>query len=339
MVSLKDIAAKAGVSVATASKALRDQSDIGEVTKKKIKDIATEMGYMPNSAARALKTNESKNLGVLYIDESGYGFKHEHFAGVLEGFKERAENLGYDITFINTGESDNMTYLEHCRYRNFDGVIIVCAIFADPQVIELMESDLPVVTIDYVHDSCAAVTSNNTSGMMKLVDFAVSKGHKKIAYVHGQDYAMVTKTRIKTFKDRMKYHGLEVPAEYLKTAAYRETEGTKKCTEELLELADPPTCIFYPDDLAIIGGVQVIHSKGLKIKEDIGIAGFDGSNISMLISPQLTTVKQETLTIGNKAAELLVDLIADKENSQVDDAHRRYVREIVDVTLVEGESI
>ena len=165
MVSLKTIAERCGVSTATVSKALNDHKDISEETKNRVKQTAQTLGYFPNAAARALKTNRSYNIGVLFEEEAGRGLTHEYFSGVLNGLKIQAEKLGYDITFINTCfENRKMSYYEHCRYRNFEGVVIVCANFDDPDVTELMNSEIPVVTIDYVHHNCTAVTANNIQG-------------------------------------------------------------------------------------------------------------------------------------------------------------------------------
>ena len=102
MISMKELAQHCGVSVATVSKALNDQNDIGESTKNKIKKAAVKLGYYPNAAARSLKTNRSYNIGVLFVDEANSGLTHEYFAAVLEGFKVEAEKQGYDITFINS---------------------------------------------------------------------------------------------------------------------------------------------------------------------------------------------------------------------------------------------
>lgn len=349
MVSLKDIAASAGVSVATVSKALRNQGDIGEDTKKKIKDIAAELGYMPNAAARSLKTKHSNNIGVLYKEETGYGLKHEYFAGVLQGFKNQAEQLGYDITFINTNENaskqdgdgegvvnDNMSYLEHCRYRNFDGVVIVCAIFTDPQVKELIESEIPVVTIDYQASNCTSVSSDNTKGMCELVDRAIQKGHTKIAYVHGQKHSFVTQERLSAFTNRMKEKGLEIKKEYMKEAEYKKSEKAAEKTRELLALDNPPSCIFYPDDGALLGGLSVIYEKNLKIPEDIAIAGYDGSVLSDLIVPKLTTIKQDTEGIGNEAAKRLINLI---KNQAAETKSNVLERIIVEGQLISGRSL
>lgn len=123
MISLKTIAEECGVSVATVSKALNDQKDISDVTKRRIREIAEKLGYFPNAAARSLKTKQSYNIGVLFEEEVGSGLTHEYFSGVLNSFKVQAEKLGYDITFINTSlENRKMSYYEHCMYRNFAGV-------------------------------------------------------------------------------------------------------------------------------------------------------------------------------------------------------------------------
>ena len=145
MASIKDIAKACGVSVATVSKALNGHNDISQATKEKVREAARQIGYMPNSAARALKTNRTYNLGVLFVDEAQSGLTHEFFAAVLDSFKRHAEGRGYDITFINHNIGHgHSSYLEHCRYRGVDGVIAACIKFDDPEVIELAYSNLPV---------------------------------------------------------------------------------------------------------------------------------------------------------------------------------------------------
>ena len=122
MTSLKDISRVCGVSVATVSKALNDHADIGKDTKEHIKRVAKEMGYLPNFSARALKTNRTHDIGVLFVDEAMSGLTHDYFSSVLDSFKRTAERHGYDITFINSCKerAGRMSYLEHSRYRGFD---------------------------------------------------------------------------------------------------------------------------------------------------------------------------------------------------------------------------
>ena len=169
MPSLKDLAKECGVSVATVSKALNDQPDIASATRERIRAAARRMGYLPNAAARALKTNRTYNLGVLFVDEKQSGLTHEYFSAVLDSFKVEAEKRGYDITFINHNISGkSMSYLEHCHYRGVDGVVIACVNFYDPQVVELVNGDVPVVTIDHVFNNRMAILSDNVVGTKAL---------------------------------------------------------------------------------------------------------------------------------------------------------------------------
>ena len=310
MASMKDISELCGVSIATVSKALNDQSDIGEETKARIKQVAKELGYFPNSSARALKTKRTYNLGVLFVDEAQSGLTHDYFSNVLNSFKKVAEEKGYDITFISAGNGGGkrMSYLERCRYRGFDGVVIACVDFENPEVAELVKSDIPLVTIDHSFYGRAAVISDNVTGMKDLLTYIIEQGHKKIAYIHGADSA-VTKNRLSSFFKTAEELGISVPDEYIKEAAYRSTKEAGKATKELMELKNPPTCILYPDDFSCFGGMNVIREKGLRIPEDISVAGYDGLRIGRHIEPKLTTLRQDTDAIGEEAAKKLIDLI------------------------------
>ena len=307
MVSMKDIALACGVSVATVSKTLNDHSDIGEETKQRIKEAARNMGYSPNSLARALKTNRTYNIGVLFVDDAQSGLTHDYFSQVLDSFKRTVEEKGYDITFINKGRN-HLSYLEHCRYRGFDGVMIACVDFNDPQVVELVRSNLPLVTIDHMFHNRISVMSDNVGGMQQLVEYVHARGHRKIAYIHGADSA-VTRERLASFYHTSENLGVDVPDEYIKEAPYRDSWGTGERTKELLKLKNPPTCILYPDDFACLGGLNAISELGLRIPEDISVMGYDGIRISRHLSPKLTTLRQDTKLIGSKAGEKLISMI------------------------------
>lgn len=326
MVSMKDISIQCGVSVATVSKALNDHKDIGETTKAKIQQVAKELGYFPNSSARALKTNRTCSLGVLFVDEAQSGLTHDYFSYVLDSFKRTAEDRGYDITFINSSKNGRkgMTYLEHCRYRCFDGVVIACVDFQDPDVVELVNSNVPVVTIDHLFNNRTAIISDNVKGMKDLFTYVYNLGHRKIAYIHGAD-STVTQSRLSSFYRTAAQFNVDVPDTYIREAAYRDTSMTYKVTNELLNLPNPPTCILYPDDFSCFGGVNAINERGMNIPEDISVAGYDGIRVGRHIEPQLTTLKQDTTKLGKLAAEKLISLIKQPKTT------------IIEQIIVEGE--
>lgn len=127
-------------------------------------------------------------------------------------------------------------------------------------------------------------------------------------------------------------HGIVIPEEYVREARYLETEDVAKQTEYLLDLPDKPTCIIYPDDTAAIGGINVIRSRGLRIPEDISIAGYDGTRVSQMLSPKLTTIRQDTDKIGREAADRLISIIKKPKTALVE-------RAVVEGILLEGESV
>ena len=310
MVSMKDISAVCGVSIATVSKALNNHKDIGEETKEHIRQVAKEMGYSPNAAAKILKTNRTYSLGVLFVDDGQSGLTHDYFAHVLDSFKRTAEERGYDITFINSCKtrSQRMSYLEHSRYRRFDGVVIACVDFEDPEVEELVRSNIPVVTIDHLFNNRSTILSDNVKGISDLVHYIYEMGHRKIAYIHGADSA-VTQSRLSSFYRTCEELGIDIPAEYVREAPYRNTKGTYTETIKLLDLKNPPTCILYPDDFSCFGGINAIHERGLRIPDDVSVAGYDGIRIARHYRPQLTTIIQDTKRLGQEAAMKLIDLI------------------------------
>lgn len=309
MVTIKMIAKECGFSTATVSKALNDAPDISAETRELIRKTAAEMGYMPNAAARMLKTSRSYNFGVLFEDQANRGLTHKFFSHILNSFKHRSEELGYDLTFISDrmGGRD-VTYVEHARSRNCDGVVIASVDYTEHAVMDLVNSGIPVVTIDFVFDNCGSVISDNVGGMAELVHYIYSMGHRKIAYAHGEDTA-VTRHRVASFCRTCKELGLELPEEYLVQSMYLNPEASGMVTRKLLELPDPPTCILYPDDIAYIGGMNEIEKMGLSIPEDISVAGYDGIDISQMLRPRLTTLKQDAERMGEAAAEELVKAV------------------------------
>ena len=310
MVSLKDVANLCHVSIATASKALNDHDDVSEKTKELVRKTAKEVGYFPNAAAQSMKTKRTYNIGVLYQDEANSGLMHEYFAHILESFKETISLKGYDLTFINSKSHDykDMTYLEHSMYRNFDGVMIACIDFHNPEVIELVNSDIPVVTIDHTFNNATAVVSDNADGMKQLLEYILEMGHKKIAYIHGLDSA-VTRQRVGMFNRMMDKHKINIPDAYIKECPYLDSDAANTLTKELLDLDDQPTCIMYPDDFSALGGVAAIRNRGLMIPDDISVVGYDGLSISKAMVPTLTTLAQDVEKIGQEAGLRLIEEI------------------------------
>ena len=332
-VTIKDVAAKCGLSISTVSKAFNNYADISDQTRELVHRAAREIGYYPNAIARTLKTNRSFNLGVLFQQEGRNGLTHGFFAGVLDAFKREGERRGYDLTFISHHIGwAGMTYLEHCRYRNVDGVCVVCADFNDPEVVELAMGDIPCVTIDHVFKGRSCVQSENVAGLQALVGCAAGQGHRRIAYVHGQKASSVTQRRLTGFCRGLKEHGLEPLPGYMIEAAYDEPDTARQAVLELMRLPQPPTCILLPDDRGCLGALEAAKSLGLRVPEDLSIGGFDGNAMMQLIHPRLTTIEQDARRIGARAAELLIERIESPQTAGCETVE-------VPAKLLRGETI
>lgn len=224
-----------------------------------------------------------------------------------------------------------MTYLEHCRYRNVDGVCVVCADFYAPEVIELVDSNLPVVTIDHSFNNRSCVLSDNIGGLKLLVDAAYQKGHRKIAYVHGEK-SSVTENRIIGFYRAMQEHGLNVNPDFVVEALYDNPATSMQAVLNLMDRPDPPTCILLPDDHSTLGALQAAKQLNLRVPEDLSLAGYDGIRLTQMLQPRLTTIEQDTKRIGAQAAEFLIDRIENPRTAGSETA-------TIPVKLLEGESM
>lgn len=332
MVTIKDISQRCGVSPATVSKALNGYGDISSETAEMIRQTAQEMHYMPNAAARQLKTNSSHNIGVLFVDDTMSGLTHEYFSAILNSAKEEAELRGYDITFISSRiGGDRSSFVEHCRYRKCDGVLIASVDFTSEAVRELMESEFPTVTIDFSFNNRSCVMSDNVEGAYRLAEYVIGKGHRRIAFIHGEKTS-VTEKRLVGFFRACEDNGITVPDEYVLEGKYHDPKSSERLTEQLMKMEKPPTVIIYPDDYSYLGGLRQLEKMDLSVPEDVSAVGYDGINLSQVLRPRLTTYYQDAAAIGKQSMKKLVESIENKRTCIVEQI-------MVSGKLLEGHSV
>lgn len=309
MVTLKDIAVRCGLSAATVSKALNGMPDVGAETAARIRDLASRLGYRPNSAARSMKTGRSMMIGMLLFLQGESVWSHCYFSRVADSVHRELEKNGYALTPVNNNAPSTMgSYLNYCRHRNYDGVIVMSNDYTEPTLMELIDSDFPLVTFDYAFAHRSAVLSDNICGMRDLVRYVYRMGYTKIAFIHGEK-TPVTIDRIESFRHTCARLKLRIPEEYILQARYHDPKSSYEATERLLKLPDPPTCICYPDDFSYSGGRNAILNRGLRIPEDVSATGYDGTSIIELYRPTLTSFQQDCAGLGFQAARLLLESI------------------------------
>ncbi|MBQ9538785.1 MAG: LacI family DNA-binding transcriptional regulator [Treponema sp.] len=329
-VTLKDIARACDVSFSTVSKALNNSPEISQKTIDAINKKAMELGYHPNAAAIALRTNRSYDIGVIFEDITGSGLQHQYFAKIFDSINESANRAGYDITFLSN--QGKRSYLAQAKFRGCDGIIIVNSSYRRADIKELLESGIPVCTLDRnLKDTHPSVMSDNSDGFRSLMEFILGRGHRKIAFVHGEG-TDVTRTRLSVFRSMLKKHGVEIPKGYVIGATYHLPETTRLATLDLLKLDDRPTCIIYPDDFSALGGIDALAKNGMMPGRDISIAGYDGIFLSKIITPRLATWEQNSPEIGRQLVAQLLSNIEYPDNFSPTSIK-------VSGRLVEGESV
>jgi LacI family transcriptional regulator len=333
MITIKDISKKSGYSITTVSKALNDYSDISDKTKKKILDLCDEMGYVPNLSARGLISKKSWTIGVIFEEVSGVGLQHPLFSKILESFKNSVEQFHYDILFLSKNMGSHYgSYLEHSKRKQVDGIFILCGEYGSKELNDLYRSNIPTVVIDYhLADTCN-VTSNNRQGVVKAVEYFYKLGHKKIGNIYGGQYLEIGSQRKEYFENALQKFDLKLYPQFSVSGEFFSKEDGYNAMMKILELEDQPTAIFCASDMLAIGAIQAIHEVGKNVPEDYSIIGFDGIDIGQMITPRLTTIRQDTIKMGKLAAHQMMNMINDTND-------RKSTKNIiVDTQLIVGES-
>lgn len=326
-INIYELASASGFSVSTVSKALNHTGRISEETRQKILTIAHELNYIPSYHAKALSLNKSWIIGIIYSDNLGIGFSHPHFSVILEGFKQEAEKEGYEITFINRNMGKHsMTYLEFCQYRQVEGVFIVNYYSLSKQVPQLIESGLPLVSADGGFDRIPTVTSNDVLGGVLATQYLYHLGHRKIDHIAGPSYTISAQNRKKGFLQVISEHN-DITSHIYEANNYSIEDGYQQALK-IIAKKDLPTAIFVAGDWMALGVIQALKDNHLRVPEDISVIGYDNLEFLKYSQPALTTVSQNKLEIGKKAAQHLIKQI---NGETVSSLH-------VDVEIIERET-
>lgn len=316
MITIYDIATKCGVSPSTVSKVINNYTSIPDKTKEKVLNTMKELDYIPNSSAKYLSKGSSNNVGILaFFGTSITPFKHALFSDILDHFQYEMNKNKYDLLFVSRMVvGKNETFYKNCISRRLDGVLMF-GNMDNEEMKEVIESDIPSVGFDYVGDKMSGVFSNNYELMYKLTEHLLILGHKNIVYIAG-DINDITARRVDAFKTALEKYGVPFSEDMVLQSKYVDFEDIEIITGNLMNRANRPTAIMYPDDYSASRGINVLTKRGFLCPQDISVTGFDGIELGQLITPKLTTAKQDTKKIGTILAKKLISKMNDKKSIQ-----------------------
>lgn len=311
MTRLKDIAERAGVSIMTVSKALRDEPDVSESTRARIKLLAKEMGYVPDSIAQGLRNKKTRLFGLLIPSLS-----NPVYVRMLLAIQERTYDLGYDLllgyTLHKPEREEN--WIRRFLSRRVDGLFVspVYRLESEARIYhELLTRKIPTVVLGHVAPFCsqfAHVETDDSTAAYALTQHLLQLGHKRIAFLAGPPATPWTRERFEGYRRALRQAGLEVDEKLIFQAGETIEDGAKAATQMINEGSEA-TAVQAVNDLVAAGCAEVILNQNLRIPEDISVVGFGNSLLGEHFRVPLTSTDQPKHRLGTAAVEMMLQLL------------------------------
>jgi LacI family transcriptional regulator len=311
-VTLRDVAARAGVHPATASRALNPETRIlvSEDTASRVLDAAAALGYRPNPVARSLRTRRSHTVGVLIPD-----LNNPLFPPIVRGLEDRLATAGYVALIGNTDSDDERERMvfEQMRARHVDGLVLATARLRHPLLAEAARAEMPVVLINRLAQdySFPSVSVDNERGVRMAVAHLSALGHRRIAHIAGPQEMSTGLSRYRGFVTAMESGGMQVDSDLVVFAKAFTVEEGRRCSRLLLERDTGCTAIAAGNDMLAVGCYAALDDAGLSCPDDISVVGFNDMPFIDRLRPPLTTIRFPHYQVGTEAAQLLLERIAE----------------------------
>jgi LacI family transcriptional regulator len=332
-VTLKQIAKELDVSISTVSKSLRDSHEISEDTRLKVQAFAKLYNYKPNNIALSLKNKKTKTIGIIIPE-----IVHHFFATVISGIEQVANEMGYNVIVCLSNESfdKEVINMEMLATGSTDGFIMSLSKETQQKkdfhhIQEVINQGMPVVMFDRITNDvlCDKVIIDDQMAAYEAVSYLVGQGFKEIALVTTVDYVSVGKLRTDGYINALSDHDIAINDDLIV-----KIEDIDHCEEPIAALLESqrPRAIFAVNELFAVTCIKIAHKMGIKVPEELNVIGFTDGIISQFSSPSITTVSQNGIKMGGRAAKMLIDRL------ELDEENEQYTTELIETSLVLRES-
>lgn len=333
MVSIKNVAESAGVSVATVSKVFNGYTDVSEKTRVKVFEAAKQLNYSPNIVAKSLSQKQSRTIALLLSNFSEANSQDGVTFKIMSGVIQETANCQYELVVFTASQTHQLekSYYQFCRERNVSGVIIHGLKTSDRYYKEILNSEIPCVVIDTqtIGKNTSSISIDNVQAAKEAVQFLISSGHKNIATISGSPSAVVSVERLEGYKLALKEAGIPYNDDFVATGNFSEIQSYF-LTEDLLKNNPSITAIFCASDLMAIGAMKKCQEIGKNVPKDISIMGFDDIDLSRYVTPSISTVRQDFQLMGTESVKLLMENI----EKNISGIHKNLPHKMVDRSTV-----
>lgn len=273
MASIKDVAAEAGLSVATVSRALNGHPSVSEDARRRVSAAVEALGYRPNAVARSLRTDETRTLGLVISD-----VMNPYFTELARSVEEEARALGYSVIIGNADERPDLQdhHVTTLLDRRIDGLLVSPTDGGSPGMLGAARAGTPMVFVDrwIPGVDVPVVRSDGRAAVRDLVAHLHGLGHRRLAIIAGPAATTTGRERVDAFREALAAYGLELPDAYIGQGDFQAGSG-RRVTEGFLDLPVPPEAVFAADNLMALGALDAIRARGLRVPDDIALAAFD----------------------------------------------------------------
>jgi len=306
MASIKEVAARAGVSVATVSRVLNDSSPVTLETRDRVLAAVRAMDYSIDQRARALRRQKSGTLGLIVAE-----IRNPFFTEAIHSIEAIAYESNHSLFLCNSDEDPERErfHLRAMQAQRIDGIIILPVTASGRPLLPLVGHEIPVVCLDRrVYDlDLDVVLVDNVVGARLAVAHLAALGHRRIGYIGGRPVTPGIERR-EGYRLGLEEYGIPADPDLARDGDSMRESGYREALA-LLDLPDPPTAIFVINNPMSLGALTAIHERGLRVPQDISVVGFDDAPWSALLDPPLTTIAQPTDQLGRAAVRLLLERI------------------------------
>ncbi|MPR00456.1 substrate-binding domain-containing protein [Modestobacter sp. I12A-02628] len=306
--TIRDVAALAGVSAATASRVLSGNPATSPAARARVEHAARELDFRPNAQARALRRTRSDSIGLLVSD-----VRNPFFADLAHTVEQAALEAGYVTLLGNANESEQQQdrYLDTLISRRVDGVIVAPQGDGSSSIATLVARGIPTVFVDRTVPGVdvPSVTTDSDAGLREAVAHLAGHGHRRVGYIAGPPTASTGRERLAAHTRALAEHGLDADPALVVSGDFQAASGSA-AVRSLLELAHPPTAILAADSLMAVGAVRQLQERGIRIGVDVAVVAFDDIEWFSLMNPPLTGIAHSVEAMGRAAVRLLLAVMA-----------------------------
>jgi DNA-binding LacI/PurR family transcriptional regulator len=308
--TLEEVAKVAGVSRATVSRVVNGSPKVGDDIRRAVEAAVTELGYVPNRAARSLVTRRSDSIGVVIAEPSGRLFTDPFFPRVLRGISTYLSSRDLQLVLLMPAAGEAHRMADYLAAGHVDGALLVSLHDDDPLPGRIAEAGIPMVVSPRPRRQLAAsyVDVDNTGGARSAVAHLVANGRRVIATVAGPSDMAPGVDRLAGYREALREAGLPQEADLEAVADFTQ-EGGAAAMEKLLKARPDIDAVFAAADLMAAGALSVLAAAGRRVPEDVAVVGFDDSPVAGTTNPALTSVRQPIEEMGEEMARLLVAAI------------------------------